>query len=531
MIRWVFVALLICACGKGSESAQVKRAKELMSIGEWANARTELKIRLKAAPDDTDARALLLYCVDRLGDLKAPDVDRLELLGLYAALHEVTSPTWEQSAGADLRDAVSKRLVKLRQALYDQGVDTKDPGDLASVVRAAARWAFEHDDDARRKDQAAAILAIADEQAARDHLTQRLKSQQPGEATSYVVRVGAPMAPALKQAISDPGFLGREAALDALAQIQASVAARTFAEKRSLRYPEASPGIDYLGKNYLRARELADVPRIHASYQRLEGGAVDGVLLLQSHDSSSKEIDARAFAFAGGELRPLSTVKQGKAFKLGGQSAVFGLKVKAPGRVTLHRLREQSVTRDVDDGAVVAPKIGMRVRLRGHDPVGEVVREDAGLWVVRVEKPISGMTELPVAATSLIALKKETTTEATLETITGKLTGETLEIETVEQGGSPEDVVSTDADPTEQTGARQAVAIMERFQRKMCKCRDRVCADKVNEEMTKWGTEMAKNASGKSDDKPDPQIAKKSADIMTKYTECMTKVYMSPRGI
>ncbi len=527
MIRWLIFVLLFVACGKG-ESEELKRAKELMSIGEWSNARTELKIRLKASPDDTDARALLLYCVARLGDLKAPDVDQLELLPLYGVLHEVTSPTWESSTNAEVRDTVSKQLVKLRQALYDQGVDTKDPNDLASVVLAAARWAFENDDDTRRKDQAAAILAIADDRAARDHLTQRLKSQEPREATAYIVRAGAPMLPALKQAIADPGFLGRDAALDALAQIQAAMAARTFTEKLALRYPDSDRGSDFLSKNFIRVRELAGTPRVHASYQRIEGGAIDGVLLLQSHDSAAKEVDARVFAFTGGELRPLSTVKQGKAFRLGGESVVFGLKVKAPGRVTVHRLRERSVTRDVDDGAVMSPTIGMRVRLRGHAPVGQIVREDEGLWVVRVDKPISGMTELPVAASALIALRKETFTESTLETITGKVVGDSLEIETVEEGGSPDDVVLSDEDPwDQQSAAKSAVATMERFQRNMCRCVDKACADKVNESMTKWGTEMAKTAGSNREEKPDPQLANKAADIMTKYTDCMTRLMMA----
>ncbi len=72
-------------------------------------------------------------------------------------------------------------------------------------------------------------------------------------------------------------------------------------------------------------------------------------------------------------------------------------------------------------------------------------------------------------------------------------------------------------------GGGDVVAKMEEFQKKMCDCKDKACADKVNEEMTKWGTEMAKNAKPGDTAKPDPDMAKKSADIMTKYTECMTK--------
>jgi hypothetical protein len=72
------------------------------------------------------------------------------------------------------------------------------------------------------------------------------------------------------------------------------------------------------------------------------------------------------------------------------------------------------------------------------------------------------------------------------------------------------------------------IAKMETLQKSMCDCKDKACADKVNEEMTKWGTEMSKNA--KPGDKPDPDMAKKSADVMTKYTECMTKAMMAGAG-
>ena len=75
--------------------------------------------------------------------------------------------------------------------------------------------------------------------------------------------------------------------------------------------------------------------------------------------------------------------------------------------------------------------------------------------------------------------------------------------------------------------AAEAVAKMEGFSKSMCDCKDKACADKVNEDMTKWGTEMAKSAGASKDDKPDPDLAKKSADIMTKYTECMTKLMMA----
>src|SRR5690349_7638312 len=75
--------------------------------------------------------------------------------------------------------------------------------------------------------------------------------------------------------------------------------------------------------------------------------------------------------------------------------------------------------------------------------------------------------------------------------------------------------------------AKEALAKMQGFQKQMCNCKDKGCADKVNEEMSKWGTEMAKNAGANKDEKPDPDLAKKTADVMGKYTECMTKLMMA----
>jgi len=74
--------------------------------------------------------------------------------------------------------------------------------------------------------------------------------------------------------------------------------------------------------------------------------------------------------------------------------------------------------------------------------------------------------------------------------------------------------------------AGEAMAKMETFSKEMCECKDKACADGVNKKMSDWGTEMAKTA-GKAEEKPDPEMAKKSAEIMTKYTECMTKLMMA----
>jgi hypothetical protein len=75
---------------------------------------------------------------------------------------------------------------------------------------------------------------------------------------------------------------------------------------------------------------------------------------------------------------------------------------------------------------------------------------------------------------------------------------------------------------------KEAIAKMEGFQKRMCACKDKKCADKVQDDMTKWGTEMAKNA--RPDSRPSVEMVKKSGDIMTKYTECFTKILTKDAG-
>lgn len=64
------------------------------------------------------------------------------------------------------------------------------------------------------------------------------------------------------------------------------------------------------------------------------------------------------------------------------------------------------------------------------------------------------------------------------------------------------------------------------FTTEMCKCKvnDTACAQKVTDLFTKWGTEVAKHAQNRT--RPDPDMAKQAGEIMTRYTECMTKAMM-----
>ena len=65
---------------------------------------------------------------------------------------------------------------------------------------------------------------------------------------------------------------------------------------------------------------------------------------------------------------------------------------------------------------------------------------------------------------------------------------------------------------------------MCRYRERMCGCKDKPCADSVNEDFTRWMQRMAKEA---GDRKPRPfteDDAKQMADNATKYQDCYTKV-------
>ena len=74
------------------------------------------------------------------------------------------------------------------------------------------------------------------------------------------------------------------------------------------------------------------------------------------------------------------------------------------------------------------------------------------------------------------------------------------------------------------SSGNEALGKIEGFSKSMCECKDKACADKVNDEYTKWGTEMAKSAKPEDASKVDAETTKKMTEAATKYTECYTKL-------
>jgi hypothetical protein len=67
-------------------------------------------------------------------------------------------------------------------------------------------------------------------------------------------------------------------------------------------------------------------------------------------------------------------------------------------------------------------------------------------------------------------------------------------------------------------GADEAVAKVEGFATEMCACKDKACADGVNDKMKKWSDEHAKSGA-----EADPDLAKKITPATMKLANCYTK--------
>ena len=76
-------------------------------------------------------------------------------------------------------------------------------------------------------------------------------------------------------------------------------------------------------------------------------------------------------------------------------------------------------------------------------------------------------------------------------------------------------------------GAGDMAAKMTELKDAMCKCTDKACADKVQADMTKWGSDMAKAAGDKPAEKPDEKTMAEMSKVTEEYGKCMTKA-MTP---
>src|SRR4029079_12222914 len=67
-------------------------------------------------------------------------------------------------------------------------------------------------------------------------------------------------------------------------------------------------------------------------------------------------------------------------------------------------------------------------------------------------------------------------------------------------------------------GGAEASAKMTEFRDRMCACKDKACADKVNDDLTKWTQEQAKEAKATEEDN------KKMMQMSEEMRKCMQKI-------
>lgn len=74
-------------------------------------------------------------------------------------------------------------------------------------------------------------------------------------------------------------------------------------------------------------------------------------------------------------------------------------------------------------------------------------------------------------------------------------------------------------------GSSVAVAVkkMKGFTDDMCACKDKACADKVTNEMVKFGEDMAKKQGGRPEPKISDAHQKEMEETMKRFTDCMMK--------
>lgn len=428
------------ACSK--ERGDLARARELIEGEQWANARTALGQVLKQDRRNLTARALLLYSLDREGSVE--QLSEMPLRVIYGFAAAVLDPE-DKSALEEARKHVEERLAEVRRGLFDRGLDTKDARDLTAVIEEAARYAYAHEQDEPRKDAAAAVLAMRGERGAIAHLIDRLKGQSPYVPAMYLKDAGRPVAAPLQAALADPGFTGRRPALHVLAALLAAERARSLLkEQPALQSVELSPAPTLeeglLGGSDLSVRRNLFLWRVHGAIALVEeehggvgggGDEVGAVVLLQAWDDSAGRVYLEAHQLVGGELRRLAVVDQAGAPLTLGREVVHRL-APVPGGVELTRRRETSYRVEVDAGRLRAPAPGQRVRLQGYPARGVLVREDQGLWVVKLDEPLQGVAELPVAPGSLIAQREEERRELRDETWTARVEDGRLRVTSVE---------------------------------------------------------------------------------------------------
>ena len=128
------------------------------------------------------------------------------------------------------------------------------------------------------------------------------------------------------------------------------------------------------------------------------------------------------------------------------------------------------------------------------------------------------------AKTDLAEHRAKVTFKATDKKGDGKPYEGTVEIRIIQVGSRYYLERIRDFDLAGGGAANEALTKLGELSNRMCACRDKACAEGVNDDYKKWGTEMARNAKPQDARAASPDQLRQMTEYATKYTDCFTKL-------
>lgn len=408
------IALGAGACGATEPDPDVRRGRELLARGEADAAVRELRNAVQRRPGTRAAKGLLLVALLR-SEQALPAWYDAQIM--FERLRALRSSALRSLDGVQ---RIERTATRIRQELYDKGLDTRDVDELWDVTGAAAaysRAAKEATDEER--DHAAFVLALHGDAAATAYLVGRLKSERAAYLPGLLARLPA-VDGALVALVAQRENLGRGRALDTLARLRERQAAESFFAEvpaldgvRARQLPDALAAAwrpdDHDGLT--RDQALYGMPLhgagdeaaapLRARWATLDDDGATRLLILQGFDGDAKQRATRAYRFEAGRMVPLGLdAPAAVARQLAVEGPVDAIEVEA-GALHLVQLGEGAVPvpREVTRARFAR---GDRVRVRSIDRTGVVAGTDEfGLVSVTLDEPHRGLRTMALTAGAL----------------------------------------------------------------------------------------------------------------------------------
>lgn len=217
----VLTTPFVLAC----ESDQMKRGREFVDAEEYEPARQEFRVELKNNPNNTEAKALMVFM-----DLADPAM-RSDAIA-QCVLLEVADVKAKSTAA---EEAIQAARLKVRKGLLDRGIETRDWKEYIAVLREAVQYGWKgHDYSAGSTASRlpfAFCSALEGVGSAADYLVEHLADSDAREDVEELLYLLADRAePALRKSALDKESLSAAAAEETLRTMGA---ARLFVEALS----------------------------------------------------------------------------------------------------------------------------------------------------------------------------------------------------------------------------------------------------------------------------------------------------------